>query len=109
MSRFASSRARSCCPYIVTLQDLPSISHGLSAREEWILGEYLLSVGQRRASERLAFVLLDLFRRVRRAGFTRKNKILLPVTHSHLSDTIGFSLVHTNKSLQRLRRAGCFA
>ena len=81
----------------------------IAAREEWILGEYLLAVGQRRATERLAFVLLDVFRRARRAGLTQKNRIMLPVTQSQLSDTIGFSLVHTNKSLQRLRRAGCFS
>jgi CRP-like cAMP-binding protein len=80
----------------------------LGAREESILGEYLLTVGQRRASERLAFILLDLFRRARRAGLTQKNKLMLPVTQYHLADTVGYSLVHTNKTLQRLRQAGCF-
>ena len=80
----------------------------LGAREESILGEYLLSVGQRRASERLAFILLDLFSRARRAGLTHRNKLMLPVTQYQLADTVGFSLVHTNKTLQRLRQAGCF-
>jgi CRP-like cAMP-binding protein len=80
----------------------------LAAREESILGEYLLNVGQRRASERVAFVLLNLFRRARRAGLTNKNQLTLPVTQYHLADTIGFSLVHTNKTLQRLRTEGYF-
>jgi CRP/FNR family transcriptional regulator, anaerobic regulatory protein len=80
----------------------------LGAREESILSEYLLTVGQRRASERLAFVLLDLYRRARRAGLTHRAKLDFPVTQYHLADTVGYSLVHTNKSLQRLRQAGCF-
>jgi CRP/FNR family transcriptional regulator, anaerobic regulatory protein len=80
----------------------------LGAREESILGEYLLSVGQRRASERLAFILHDLFSRARRAGLTEKNRLMLPVTQHQLADTVGFSLVHTNKALQRLRQTGCF-
>jgi CRP/FNR family transcriptional regulator, anaerobic regulatory protein len=33
---------------------------------------------------------------------------MLPVTQYQLADTVGFSLVHTNKTLQRLRQAGCF-
>ena len=78
-------------------------------RKKLWMKEYLVSVGQRKATERLAFVLLDLFRRARRAGLARKNKVELPVTQLHLSETIGFSLVHTNKSLRRLRQEGCFA
>ncbi len=40
----------------------------LGAREESILGDYLLTVGQRRAGERIAFVLLHLFHRARQLG-----------------------------------------
>jgi CRP-like cAMP-binding protein len=80
----------------------------LAAREEAILGDYLLSVGQRRASERIAFVLLQLFRRARQVGMVRDNTVTFPFTQEHLADTIGFSLVHTNKSLKRLQSAGHF-
>lgn len=80
----------------------------LGAREESILGDYLLTVGQRRAGERIAFVLLQLFQRARQLGLARNNVISLPMTQEHLADTIGFSLVHTNKSLKHLRRMGCF-
>jgi hypothetical protein len=34
--------------------------------------------------------------------------MMLPIAQHHLADTIGFSLVHTNKVLQKLRRTDCF-
>jgi CRP-like cAMP-binding protein len=80
----------------------------LAAREETILGDYLVTVGQRRATERVAFVLLHLFRRAEQVGLVRGNKVTFPFTQEHLADTVGFSLVHTNKTLKKLRRTGCF-
>lgn len=80
----------------------------LAAREETILGDYLVTVGQRRASERVAFVLLHLFQRARQVGLVRNNKVSFPFTQDHMADAIGFSLVHTNKTLKQLRRTGCF-
>jgi CRP-like cAMP-binding protein len=80
----------------------------LAAREETILGDYLVTVGQRRATERVAFVLLHLFRRARQLGLVRNNKVAFPFTQDHLADTVGFSLVHTNKTLKQLRHTGCF-
>lgn len=80
----------------------------LGAHEESILGEYLMTVGQRRAGERIAFVLLHLFRRAQQLGLARGNTVSLPMTQEHLADTIGFSLVHTNKTLKQLRKTGAF-
>ena len=80
----------------------------LAAREETMLGDYLLTVGQRRAGERVAFILLHLFQRARQVGLVRGNTVSFPFTQEHLADAIGFSLVHTNKTLNRLRKTGCF-
>ena len=80
----------------------------LAAREESILGDYLVSVGQRSANERVAFLLVHLFRRARQSGLVRDNKAEFPFTQENLADTIGFSLVHTNKTLKRLRKTGYF-
>jgi CRP-like cAMP-binding protein len=81
----------------------------LAAREEALLSEYLATVGQRNSMERVAFILLDLFRRARRSALVEKDEMLLPIAQHHLADTIGFSLVHTNKMLQKLRATGCFS
>lgn len=80
----------------------------LAAREEMLLSDYLATVGQRNSIERVAFVLLDLFRRAQRSGLVKKDEMTLPIAQQLLADTIGFSLVHTNKMLQKLRRTGCF-
>lgn len=80
----------------------------LAAHEKSILADFLVTVGQRTASERVAFVLLNLFRRARDSGMVKRGTMDLPLTQEHLADTIGFSLVHTNRSLSRVRRLGAF-
>src|SRR5262249_31333524 len=78
----------------------------LAAREEQLIDEHLLSVGQRTAIERTAYVLLLLFVRAQEVGLASANSIQFPFTQQHLADTLGMSLVHTNKTLKRLYAAG---
>lgn len=80
----------------------------LAAHEESILGDFLVSIGQRTATERIAFVLLQLFQRARQSGLVKGNTAKFPVTQELLADTVGFSLVHTNKTLKRLRKNNAF-
>src|SRR5215210_5722283 len=74
----------------------------IAAREEQMLDEGLLSVGRRTALERLAYLLLTLFQRAEEVGLTKGNSIQFPFTQQHVADTLGMSLVPTNKTLQRL-------
>ena len=74
----------------------------LASREEQLVDENLLSVGRRSALERIAYLLLHLFVRAEEVGLTRGNTIAFPFTQQHLADTLGMSLVHTNKTLKRL-------
>ncbi len=74
----------------------------LAAREEQLIDEQLVSLGRRTALERTAFLLLHLFTRADEAGLTRNGTIQFPFTQQHLADTLGMSLVHTNKTLKRL-------
>lgn len=71
-----------------------------------MVDEHLLSVGQRSALERAARVLLLLFVRAQEVGLASANSIQFPFTQQHLADTLGMSLVHTNKTLKRLYAAG---
>jgi CRP-like cAMP-binding protein len=80
----------------------------LAAHEKSILADFLVTVGQRTASERIAFVLVNLFRRAQLGGMIKRGVMQMPLTQEHLADTIGFSLVHTNRSLSRVRRLGAF-
>jgi CRP/FNR family transcriptional regulator len=74
----------------------------IAAREEQILDEGLLNVGRRTSMERLAYLLLTMFQRAEEVGLTKGNSIQFPFTQQHVADTLGMSLVHTNKTLQRL-------
>jgi len=74
----------------------------LAAREEQLLDEALVSVGRRSAIERTAYVLLHLFARAEEAGLAKNGAVQFPFTQQHLADTLGMSLVHTNKTLKRL-------
>jgi CRP/FNR family transcriptional regulator len=74
----------------------------LAAREEKLLDEHLLNVGRRSAIERMAFILLHLYQRAEAVGLAKDNKVQFPLTQQHIADTLGLSLVHTNKTLRRL-------
>jgi CRP-like cAMP-binding protein len=70
----------------------------IAAREEQMLDEHLLSVGRRSAMERAAYLLAFLASRI----ITRSGAALIPITQQHVADTLGLSLVHTNRTLRRL-------
>ncbi|MEQ8296000.1 MAG: Crp/Fnr family transcriptional regulator [Nitratireductor sp.] len=79
----------------------------IAAREERILDEHLLSLGRRSALERAAYLLAFLNRRARLAGlFDNGRKKVLPVSQQHLADTLGLSIVHTNKTLRKIAARG---
>jgi CRP/FNR family transcriptional regulator, anaerobic regulatory protein len=78
----------------------------LAAREETFVDENLLSTGRRSASERIAALLLHLHRRATHLGLNTGGSIEFPLTQSHIADALGLSLVHTNRSLRTLHRAG---
>lgn len=83
----------------------PSLAYDLTwlaAREERLIDENLVSLGRRTALERTAYLLLHLFVRAEEADLTKNGAIQFPFTQQHLADTLGMSLVHTNKTLKRL-------
>lgn len=74
----------------------------LASREECMLDENLLSVGRRTAIERLAYLLAFLIGRASAVGLTNGDPPELPITQQHVADTLGLSLVHTNKTIRKL-------
>jgi CRP-like cAMP-binding protein len=42
-------------------------------------------------------------------GLVADRAMPFPLTQQHIADTLGLSLVHTNKSLARLRKLGMFS
>lgn len=78
----------------------------LAAREEQLVDEHMVSLGRRSALERTAYLLLHLYSRAEEVGLVRDRCIPFPLTQQHLADTLGMSLVHTNKTLKRVLITG---
>ncbi len=78
----------------------------IAAVEEHFLGETVATLGQRDAPQRVAWALLRLWRRLRAVGLGTNGSVPLPYRQQDLADALGLSLVHTNKTLGRLRAEG---
>jgi CRP-like cAMP-binding protein len=97
---------------IVELTERPAVARALwwaTLVDEAILREWLVSMGQREAPERIAHLLCELLMRLRTVGYASGDAYTLPITQAELGDTVGISSVHVNRSLQTLREAGLIA
>jgi len=74
----------------------------LASREERMLDENLLSVGRRSAMERAAYLIAFIYQRAARVGLAAGRRLLIPISQQHVADTLGLSIVHTNKTLRKL-------
>ncbi len=74
----------------------------LASREERMLDENLLSVGRRTALERAAYLIAFLHQRAISVGLVEPRTLLIPISQQHVADTLGLSIVHTNKTLRKL-------
>ena len=75
----------------------------LASTEEHFLGDALAAVGQRTAVQAVAWALTRVFMRGKRLAMVIGNTMPLPFRQQDLADALGLSLVHTNKTLARLR------
>lgn len=78
----------------------------LAAHEEAALEEHIVSLGQRNARERMVALAVFLVQRGLDTGLAPEGVLQLMVTQGQIADMLGLSLVHTNRSLQALRRLG---
>ncbi len=93
------------------LQDMPELAFDLlwlGSREERLVDANLTSVGQHTARERVATLILSLYRRCAHLDLVKDNTFQFPLTRVHIADSLGLSLVHTTKTWTYLRRMGLF-
>jgi CRP-like cAMP-binding protein len=98
-------------PFLQVLND-PQAPAGL--RRAWLelgqadqdmLRDHLVRLGRMTANERVAHFLLETHHRLSNLGLTDGDVFHLPATQEVLSDLIGLSVVHLNRTLQALRRS----
>ena len=71
-----------------------------------ITRELALSLGQRSAIARMAHLFCELYVRLDVVGRTKGNRYEFPLTQRELSECLGLTVVHVNRTLQELRRKG---
>lgn len=79
----------------------------LTASEESLVDEKQLSIGKRNAQERISALLVTLFSRAAaRQSVLAVDGTEFPLNQQEIADSLGLSLVHTNKTLRKLERQG---
>ncbi len=68
--------------------------------------EWMTSLGQRNAYERISHLLCELFTRLDVVGMASHGKCAFPVTQHDLADATGLTPVHVNRAIQQLRQDG---
>ena len=96
-------------PLFDILSDHPRVERALrwdAAVGGSIQREWIVSLGQRSAFERLGHCFCEMQMRLGAVGLTQDGGFDLPVTQADLADAMGLSTVHANRTIQELRQAG---
>ena len=86
--------------------DLAAAIFWVTAHEESMLAERIVSLGRRSVRSRTAHVLCEFISRLEIIDERHADEMLIPLTQEDFADVLGTSLVHTNKTLRSLDRDG---
>lgn len=78
----------------------------IAAVEEHFLGETIATLGQRDATERVAWALARIRQRLVALGLGTGESVQLPFRQHELADALGLSTVHTSRTVSILRNMG---
>lgn len=91
---------------------LPDVVEAARRAEEYsqhLVIDHLVRLGARDAYSGLAHLLLEVHARLSRVGLSTDGAFSLPVGQRVLAQAMGFSVAHTNQTLQRMVADGLFA
>jgi len=100
------------CPFAAYVQlcyQRPKFGLALSwlmAQEAATYAEHVVGLGRRRPVERLANFLLEIHSRLRDVGRADETGFDLPFSQKIMSDVLGLSVPHLNRTMQQLRSDG---
>lgn len=78
----------------------------IASREERLLDRNLLSLGQRRGAQRVAYLLAQLADRAAAVSGTDARRIDVPLRQHHLADALGMTKVHVSRMVTQLKKKG---
>jgi CRP-like cAMP-binding protein len=77
--------------------------------DEGIMRAWIVSMGRRSSTERVAHLMCELYLRARNIGLTHGDEFALPLSQLVLADALGMTSVHINRVLKVLRLTGAMA
>lgn len=90
----------------------PNVSSAMYSAQlidEGVMRAWIVSMGRRSSTERVAHLICELYLRARNIGLTTDDVFALPVSQLVLADALGMTPVHINRVLKELRLAGAMA
>lgn len=94
------------------MRDHPNIASAMYSAQlidEGIMRAWIVSMGRRSSTERVAHLICELYLRARSIGLTGEGEFALPLSQLVLADALGMTAVHINRVLKELRLAGAMA
>lgn len=81
----------------------------LAVEEAMIYAEHIIDTGRRTPIERLAHFLLEIHSRLAAVGCASETDFVAPLSQEIMSDALGLSVPHLNRTLAKLRSQGLVA
>ena len=78
----------------------------LAIQEAITCAEHITNAARRTPTERIAHFLLELHSRLARVDLASKSSFTLPFSQEIMSDALGLSVPHVNRTLAKLRKDG---
>ncbi len=94
------------------LTGYPNIARAMYSAQlvdESILRAWIVSMGRRSSTERVAHLICELYLRALNIGLTGEGDFALPLSQLVLADASGMTAVHINRVLKELRLAGAMS
>ena len=67
---------------------------------------YLTKISQHSARERIAFMVLELFRRLKLLGLCNDSTIFFPLKQEDIAEMLGLTTIHVNRTLHAMKNEG---
>jgi CRP-like cAMP-binding protein len=94
------------------MQKHPNVASAMYSAQlvdEGIMRAWIVSMGRRSSTERVAHLICELYLRARNIGLTAEGEFALPLSQLVLADALGMTAVHINRVFKELRLAGAMS
>ena len=78
----------------------------ISACDMLLTEMYLTKISQHSARERIAFMVLELFRRLKLLGLSNDKTIFFPLKQEDIAEMLGLTTIHVNRTLHAMKDEG---